>query len=188
MILGRDKLARLWALAAAAYAALLAAGCATTAPDPALVELQERAAIDQLIKRADRGLDVADVEMFVSSFTEDAVLQNNEATYTGREEIRALVQGRADARDARLRGEGGDPNTQLYRVTTNSIVEFTGADTAHHTAYVVVVGHTTPETHLSASGTYDDQLVKRDGRWLIQTRRTDTLPRFVPPPAEPAAQ
>lgn len=182
------RLARACALAAATAVALFCAGCATVAaPDPALVELQERAAIDTLIKRADRGLDVADIEMFTSSFTEDAVLQMNENVYTGRAEIEGLVAGRAASRDARLRGEG-DPNTQLYRVTTNSIVELTGPDTARHTAYVVVVGHTTNETHLSSSGTYDDRLVKRDGRWLIENRRADTLPRFVPPPATtPAA-
>ncbi len=178
------RLARAASLAAAVCAALFSASCAT-APDPAVVELQDRAAIDMLIKRADRGLDVADVEMFTSSFTADAVLEMNENSYSGRAEIEALVARRAAARDGRLAGNGGDPNTQLYRVTTNSIVEFTGPDAARHTAYVVVVGHTTDETHLSSSGTYDDDLVKVNGEWLIERRRTDTLPRFVPQPATP---
>lgn len=176
------RLARAGALAAAAC--MLAAAC-TTMPDASLVELRERMAIEETLNRADRGLDVADVEMFTSSFTDDAVLQNNDSTYTGIAEIRGVVESRAEARARRLSGEG-DPNTQLYRVMTNSLIEFTGPDTAHHTAYVVVIGHTTPETHISASGTYDDQLVKRDGRWLIQSRHADTLPRFVPPAATPA--
>jgi hypothetical protein len=167
---------------AAVCALSLAAACATM--DDAGLRVADRAAIGDLLNRADRGLDVADVAMFTASFTDDAELQFNDNHYSGQAEIQALVEGRAANRRARDAGQG-DPNTQLYRVMTNSIIDFTGPDTARHSAYVVVVGHTTPETHMSASGTYDDQLVRRDGRWLIQSRVMDTLPRFVPqPPAE----
>jgi hypothetical protein len=164
----------------AACVAMFAAACATT--NDGGMRVADRAMISDLLNRADRGLDVADVAMFTSSFTDDAQLQFNDTAYSGAAEIEALVEGRAANRRARDAGQG-DPNTQLYRVMTNSIIEFTGPDTAHHSAYVVVVGHTTPETHMSASGTYDDQLVKRDGRWLIQSRVMDTLPRYVPPAA-----
>jgi hypothetical protein len=165
----------------AAGAVLLVAACATV-PNNEL-RLADRAMIGDLLNRADRGLDVADVAMFTASFTDDAELQFNDNHYNGRAEIQALVEGRAANRRARDAGQG-DPNTQLYRVMTNSIIEFTGPDTANHSAYVVVVGHTTPETHMSASGTYDDRLVKRDGTWLIENRVMDTLPRYVPPAAQ----
>ncbi len=178
MSLTVEPVVRAGRLACAAGAALLAAACAATPADPA--RLQDRAAIDDLVKRFDRGLDVADVDMFMSTFTDDAVLQFNGTLYAGRAEIRGLVESRAASRAARDAGRG-DPNTQLYRVTTNSMVEFSGPDTARHSAYVVVIGHTTPETHISASGTYEDQLVRREGGWLIQRRVMDTLPRFVPP-------
>jgi hypothetical protein len=169
---------------AAAGAAMFLASCATMGDDG--LRLADRAAIGELLNRADRGLDVADVAMFTASFTDDAELQFNDNRYSGLAEIQALVEGRAANRRARDAGQG-DPNTQLYRVMTNSIIEFTGPDTAHHSAYVVVVGHTTPETHMSASGTYDDQLVKRDGQWRIRSRVMDTLPRYVPPAAAPGA-
>jgi hypothetical protein len=63
---------------------------------------------------------------------------------------------------------------------TNSVITFEGPDKAHHSAYGVTIGRTSKEAHISSAGSYEDDLVKRDGQWLIQYRRLEQLPPFVP--------
>ena len=44
---------------------------------------------------------------------------------------------------------------------------------ATHTAYGMTIGRTTGETHISSSGSYEDELVKVGGEWLIKRRHLD---------------
>jgi uncharacterized protein (TIGR02246 family) len=176
------------AAAAAALAGAALAGGGAWAQDGALGTWEDRVLIELTLQRYIRGYDANDPEMFASAFAEDGVFEFNDDVYTGRAEIAAYIADRNAARAAREAAGQSDSSARLYHVMTNSIITFDGPDKAHHSAYGMTIGRTTGETHISSSGSYEDELVKREGEWLIQRRRLDQLPLFVPPPPPEAQQ
>lgn len=168
----------------ACAAALTAPGCLAqdSTPDASLGTWEDRVLIEQTLQRYVRGYDANDPDMFASAFAEDGVFEFNSETYIGRDAIRGYIEERNAGREERAAAGIGDPSARLFHVMTNSVITFTGPDTAEHSAYGMTIGRTTGETHISSSGTYDDELARIDGEWLIRRRRLDQLPEFVPQP------
>lgn len=155
-----------------------------TAETSSLGTWEDRVMIDETLQRYVRGFDAMDPEMFASAFAPDGVFQYNDDVYAGREQIASFIEGRLNGRQPGINRE-----SRLYHVMTNSVIAFSDAEHAHHSAYGMTIGRTVGETHISSSGSYEDEMVKIDGQWFIQTRMLDQLPVFNPnaTPAPPAA-
>jgi hypothetical protein len=164
------------ALAAAIGAGLFFAfGTSRAQETSELGTWEDRVMIDETLQRYARGFDANDPEVFASAFAQEGVFQYNDDVYTGRAEIAGFIEGRLNGR-----APGINRESRLYHVMTNSVVTFSDPDHAHHSAYGMTIGRTVGETHISSSGSYEDELVKIDGAWFIQTRMLDQLPVFNP--------
>jgi len=156
---------------------LLAAGCGR-APDPQVATFQnylDRQAIETTLVRYSTGLDTFDPDIYASVFTEDAEFTMEGKVFKGRGEIRDIVAGMKASRAERKadKDPANDPPPIMHHVMTNAVIDITGADTAlHHCYWMTVAGG--PELNsfrVAAQGRYEDELVKRDGKWLIHRRK-----------------
>ena len=144
--------------------------------------LADREAIEQVLARANLGFELSDAELFAGAFAADAVYELNgdgpvfgyqKARYEGREDIRTIITDRLErARNTDPATLSYDPQSlRRYNRNSDSLIELTGADTAKHFSTWLVVMKTNVDIHMSAVGRYEDELVKRDGVWLIAKRR-----------------
>lgn len=161
---------------------VLAAASAAAADDAAVQKLLDRAEIEELVARYVHALDTHDADAYASVFAEDAVYETPMTTYRGRAEVRKLV---TDLEASRVRNEAeGRPTPRLYHVMSNSSIEILDATNARHKAYAQTVrAADNGQIVVGFMGRYEDVLVKRGGRWVIQTRK---LVSFVPNAAPPA--
>jgi len=131
-------------------------------------ELQDRAAIQNLIVRYTIALDTLDADAYEGVFAQDAQFTFGGNTYNGRAEIRKIVTGlqeRAAARPA------GDPAPKMYHAITNTFIELINDHEAQHRSYwQTITGPSSGPFSVGAMGIYEDLLVKRNGEWLIQNR------------------
>jgi uncharacterized protein (TIGR02246 family) len=111
---------------------------------------EDMLAIQQLVARYALAVDTDDADAFLASFTEDGRFSSAFANAAGREELRAM------------RGRGIPGRTR--HIITNLIIEGDG-DTASVRAYLL---STRPVLQDSTVGTYENDLVKVDGRWLFK--------------------
>jgi hypothetical protein len=164
---------------------LLISGCAHTGPSALQIETAQRVAdhqaIEEVLSRANRGFEISDPDLFAGAFAEDAayildgqgpVFGYDKMVYRGRAQIRTIISDRlAKARNVDPKTLSYDP-ASLRRFNRNSDerIEVIDASHARHSSTWMVVMHTNVNIHISAIGRYEDMLVKRDGRWLIQER------------------
>jgi hypothetical protein len=169
------------------------AGC-TPAPDSAVddavvetaamaaLRFADREAIEETLSRANIGFELSDPDMFANAFAEDAVYElvsdepvfgYEKLLYTGRDDIRTIITDRI------ARSEAADPATlsydpaslRRYNRNTDELIEIIDAERARHVSTWLVVMKTNVDIHMSAVGRYEDELVKRNGAWLIAKRR-----------------
>jgi hypothetical protein len=163
--------------------AAFVAGCAPPAGDAAAAQrLADREAIEEVLARANLGFELSDPDMFANAFAPDAVYELAADTppfgytklrYDGRDDIRTIITDRLE------RSRTTDPATlsydpaslRRYNRNSDSLIEITGPTTAMHVSTWLVVMKTNVDIHMSAVGRYEDELVKRDGSWLISRRR-----------------
>jgi 3-phenylpropionate/cinnamic acid dioxygenase small subunit len=164
---------------AAVAALLLTAGC-SPAPTPQAVELQnyvDRQAIETTLVRYSTGLDTFDPEVYASAFTEDAefTMTFENQVFHGRAEIGKVVADMKASRAERKADKDpkNDPPPIMHHVMTNAVINITGPDTATHHCYWMTVsgGPDMYSFRIAAQGRYEDELVKRDGQWLIHRRK-----------------
>jgi hypothetical protein len=95
--------------------------------------------------------------------------------YRGRDEIRTVITGMVADREKRAadKDPANDPPPKMHHVLTNSVIDITGTDTARHHGYWMTVngGPQMYNFRVAAIGGYEDELVKRDGQWLIHRRK-----------------
>ncbi len=127
------------------------------------------------------GFELSDAELFAGAFAEDAVFElagkgpvfgYERMTYAGRAQIREIISDRvAKARNADPGTLSYDP-ASLRRFNRNSDerIEIVDSSRARHSATWMVVMHTNVNIHISAVGRYEDELVKRNGAWVIARR------------------
>ncbi len=118
--------------------------------------------IESMFYRYARGFDEHKLEQLAECFTEDARFFSGE-----------WIEGRAAIRDRlterrQMRADAG----QIPRhVNTNISIERQSEDEATAYSYFALVVSSAEGISIDVAGTYEDKLVRQDGRWLIASRR-----------------
>jgi 3-phenylpropionate/cinnamic acid dioxygenase small subunit len=156
---------------------VLVAGCGSAQREQP-VELQnyvDRQAIETTLVRYSTGLDTFDADIYASAFTEDAEFSMEGKVFKGRDEIRKIITDMQASRAARASDadKTNDPPPSMHHVMTNAVIDIISADTATHHCYWMTVngGPAMYSFRVAAQGRYEDELVKRDGKWLIHRRK-----------------
>ena len=144
---------------------------------PALVHAQEnlgtyadRIAVEDVMARYVWAVDSFDADGYVAVFTEDAVIDSNGTLSKGREEIRKIVTGLIQRRDDNK--AKGLPSSNLHHVISNVRITFPHPGEALHQSYwQTVIRDKDGKIIPAAMGRSEDRLVKRNGKWLIQSRK-----------------
>ena len=138
------------------------------AEEAAATRGDDTVAIQQLIVKYAHVYDALDVEGYVSVFAEDAQFTFTGNTLKGHGDIRRFIEG---AKQRRETAPATQPATRSFHSISNTLIEFENATTAHHRSYwQVLSGPVGGPFTVSNMGYYDDVVVKRDGKWLIQSR------------------
>lgn len=169
-------------LAGSVLSFVLCAGCTPGADSAADRRLADREAIEEVLMRANIGFETSDANLFAGAFAEDGVYElvgegpvfgYRKMIYTGREDIKTIITDRLE------RSRNADPATlsydpaslRRYNRNSNSYIDIIDETTAHRISTWMVVMKTNVDIHISAIGRYEDDLVKREGEWLILKRR-----------------
>ena len=131
---------------------------------------EDRIAVEDVMARYVWAVDSLDPEGYVAVFTEDAIIDSNGIISKGHEEIRkivtSLIQRRDDNKAKGLR------TSNLYHVISNVRITFPKPGEALHQSYWQTVRRDTDgKMSAAAMGRSEDRLIRRNGKWLIQSRR-----------------
>ena len=164
--------------------ALLAGGCMSEPSAEALAaqRFADREAIEAVLSRANLGFELSNPDLFAEAFAEDGVYElagegpvfgYRKMVYNGRADIRTIISDRLEgARNADPATLSYDPaSLRRYNRNSDSLIEIIDTDHARHISTWMVVMKTNVDIHTSAIGRYEDELVKRNGEWLISKRR-----------------
>ncbi len=125
-----------------------------------------RAEIEDLMSRYIFALDWLDVETYLDTFAEDAVLTGVFGRYEGREAIRTWTPDWFEYYPKKFGGATGKP---LSRHFITSLVLKVDGDRATGRAYWFN-NDIQSTTYFGAFGHYEDEFRRIDGRWLISYR------------------
>jgi uncharacterized protein (TIGR02246 family) len=136
----------------------------------ALQKLVDKMEIEALIARYVTALDTLDADAYASVFAEDAVFDVTGTVHRGRDAIRKIV---TDLQESRARNEAaGTTSPALYHVMSNTSIEVLDETNARHQSYAQTLrAGEDGRFIIGFMGRYEDVLVKRDGRWMIQSRK-----------------
>lgn len=131
-------------------------------------QTKDRAEIEQLMWDYVRAADSMNPEKYASVFTEDGSFLNVQ----GHEALRKMI---ADIRDGQAeRRENGQLAGDMHHVMSNQNIEFVGPDHARvHYYWQTVFGGPAgqqPPPNVAAVGRGVDDVVRVNGKWLIQSR------------------
>ena len=131
---------------------------------------EDRMAVEDVMARYVWAVDSLDAEGYVAVFTEDAVIDSNGSISKGHAEIRKVVTGLIQRRDENK--AKGVATSNLYHVISNVRITFPKAGEALHQSYWQTVRRDKDSKMTAAAmGRSEDRLVKRNGKWLIQSRK-----------------
>ena len=152
---------------------------ADDAQTAAVQKLLDKAEIEALVTRYVTALDTLDADAYENVFTADGVYDVAGTVHKGRPAIRKIV---TDLQAIRARNDAaGTPSPRLYHVMSNPSIEILDATHARHQSYAQTVRAADNGQFIDGfMGRYEDELVKVDGHWLIQSRK---LVSFVAPAA-----
>ena len=154
-------------------AALLIAPVTVTA-QVNLGSYEDRVAVEDVMMRYMWASDSLDADAYVTVFTEDAVIDANGNISKGIAEIRKIVTGMIQRRDANK--AKGLPAGNLYHVISNVRITFPKPGEALHQSYWQTVRRDADGRMTAAAmGRSEDHLVKRNGKWLIQLRKLTVI-------------
>jgi uncharacterized protein (TIGR02246 family) len=145
-------------------------GPALAAPQANLGTYEDRIAVEDVMARYVWTVDSLDADGYVAVFTDDAVIDSNGTISKGHDEIRKIVTGLIQRRDeAKAKGL---PPSNLYHVISNVRITFPKPGEALHQSYWQTVRRDKDgKMTAAAMGRSEDRLVKRNGKWLIQSRK-----------------
>jgi len=131
---------------------------------------EDRAQIEDLQARYMFALDFKDADAYVSTFTEDGVLDIVGMKWEGRENIRQIFGAMSPAPTEGEEEQGPYPATGRHNIT-NIVLKIDG-DKAVGRAYWFHYGNDNPERNavLDSYGHYEDEMVKVNGQWLFSKR------------------
>jgi len=151
-----------------ALAALLIAP-ALVAAQGNLGTYEDRIAVEDVMARYVWAVDSLDPDGYVAVFSEDAIIDSNGSVSKGHGEIRKIVTGLMQRRDENR--AKGLPTSNLYHVISNVRITFPKPGEAVHLSYWQTVRRDKDgKMTAAAMGRSEDRLVKRNGKWLIQSR------------------
>ena len=131
---------------------------------------EDRIAVEDVMARYVWAVDSFDPEGYVAVFTDDAVIDSNGSISKGSAEIRRIVTNLIQRRDDNK--AKGLPASNLYHMTSNVRITFPKPGEALHQSYWQTVRRDNDGKMIAAAmGRSEDRLVKRNGRWLIQSRK-----------------
>jgi uncharacterized protein (TIGR02246 family) len=131
---------------------------------------EDRIAVEDVMARYMWASDSLDPEAYVAVFTDDAVIDANGSISKGREEIRKIVTNLIQRRDDNK--AKGLPASNLYHVISNVRITFPKPGEALHQSYWQTVRRDqNGRMTAAAMGRSEDRLVRRNGKWLIQSRK-----------------
>ena len=132
---------------------------------------EDRAEIMDLQARYLFALDFFDLDTYVSTFTEDGVLDILAYKAKGRAEIRKKLEEARSVFDPASATEKGPYRATGRHNITNIVLKIAG-DKAYGRAYWFHYGNSNPERRagVDAYGHYEDELVKVNGKWLFSKR------------------
>jgi uncharacterized protein (TIGR02246 family) len=131
---------------------------------------EDRIAVEDVMARYVWAVDSFDPEGYVAVFTDDAVIDSNGSVSKGSAEIRKIVTSLIQRRDDNK--AKGLPASNLYHMTSNVRITFPKPGEAVHQSYWQTVRRDTDGRMIAAAmGRSEDRLVKRNGKWLIQSRK-----------------
>ncbi|HUK33474.1 MAG TPA: nuclear transport factor 2 family protein [Vicinamibacterales bacterium] len=152
----------------AAFLAILIAPAVVHAQS-SLGTYEDRTAVEDVMARYVWAVDSLDADGYVAVFTDDAVIDSNGSLSKGREEIRKIVTNLIRRRDDNK--TKGVPTANLYHVISNVRITFPKPGEALHQSYWQTVRRDQDGKMVAAAmGRSEDRLVKRGGKWLIQSR------------------
>jgi len=161
---------------AAVVGAIAVASTQLGAQDTAAREARDRAEIQGLMWRYARALDTSNAQAYAAVYAPDGQFGNGPNATKGRAALTKMIADQHDRQAAAAaKGEAGPP---MYHMTLNSNLTFVDKDHARLEAYYQTVfganGQKVPP-RLAAAGREVNQLVRVNGKWLIQVR--DVQPR-----------
>lgn len=157
------------------YAVLIALSALLIAPTLVTAEenlgtYADRTAVEDVMARYVWAVDSFDADGYVAVFTEDAVIDSNGAISKGHAEIRKVVTSLIQRRDDNK--AKGLPAGSLHHVISNVRITFPKPNEAIYRSYWQTVRRDKDDKMIAAAmGTSEDHLVKRNGKWLIQSRK-----------------
>jgi hypothetical protein len=127
----------------------------------------DRLAIQEVLHRYCHALDRGRWDEFAALFTDDCSLDLSQVLgrYEGAAGIRQFCE------------TIGSVSLFMRHLVTNVVIEGEG-ERARAAAYVIAITGAQGPSQRQTTGLYEDELVKRDGRWLLHRRR---LALDVPP-------
>src|SRR5215831_25387 len=152
-----------------AFIAILITPVIVTAQE-SLGTYEDRIAIEDVMARYVWAVDSFDAGGYVAVFTDDAVIDSNGSFSRGKDEIRKILTGLIKQRDDNKAPR--KPANSMHHVISNVRITFPKPGEALHQSYWQTVRRDKDgKMAAAAMGRSEDRLVKRNGQWLIQSRK-----------------
>ncbi len=142
---------------------------ASTKPQPSYAD--DRAEITNLSNRYMIAVDAGDIDTVMATWADEGVLEWVFGIEHGKEAIRKAMSGFGGGRKVDI-PPGATSRPRMRHMIINHVIDVDG-DTARTVAYWFNFTNNTPQNdvQLMYFGHYEDELVRRGGRWLFTRRR-----------------
>lgn len=137
-----------------------------------LREVRDRQEIEDLMWRYARALDTNDAEAYAAAYTPDGQFVAGPTATKGRDALRKMVAD-LKQREVAAQAKGEPKRPPMYHMHANHRVVFTDKDHARMEAYYITAmaaGGANAPLRVAAVGRSVDDLVRVNGKWLIQSR------------------
>ena len=160
---------------AAVVGAMAFASTQLGAQDTAAREARDRAEIEALMWSYTRALDTLNPDAYAAAYTPDGQFVAGQNATKGQAALKKMI---VDTNERQTASAKGEARPGMYHMTLNPKLTFVDKDHARIDAYYLTVfgatGPTAP-VRVAAAGRSVDQLVRVNGKWLIQNR--DVAPK-----------
>jgi ketosteroid isomerase-like protein len=131
----------------------------------------DRAEIENLSNRYMVAVDAGDIETVMATWADDGVLEWVGGVEKGAAAIRKAMSNFGGAAAIAKIPPGATTRTRTHHHIINHVIDVNG-NTAHSTAYWFAITNNTPQkdVQLFYFGHYEDELIRKNGRWLFKKR------------------
>lgn len=131
---------------------------------------EDRAEIENLSNAYMIAVDAGDIDTVMNTWADDGVLKWVGGKVVGKANIRKTMSNFGGARRVNI-PENATSRPRTHHMIVNHVIYVNG-NTAHSIAYWFNLTNATPQKDVQPVffGHYEDQLVKRNGKWLFKER------------------